>query len=180
MAPDPAPPVPTPVPTPVTTPVGHVVRDALGLHLRFRRHVPRPVAAVWAGLTDNAVLARWYGRWEGDPASGRVLVHLSEEGDAPPEALDVRRCAPPHHLAVTASPGGEDPWPLEVDLAPDPADPGATLLTFVHHLSPGLAPGDVGAGWHWYLDRLGAVLEDRPPPGDWDEYAGLADRYPAP
>ena len=43
-------------------------------------------------------------------------------------------------------------------------------MTFTQRPVDGVAAADITAGWSWYLDRLGAVLHDTPPPA-WADYA---------
>ena len=40
----------------------------------------------------------------------------------------------------------------------------------------GFSPTDVGPGWHWYLDRLGADLAGTPFPA-WPDYEALGEHY---
>ncbi|GIG28393.1 SRPBCC domain-containing protein [Cellulomonas marina] len=173
----------------VTTSGGRVERDGAGTSLVFRRVLPYPVEVVWRELTDPDRLERWYGRWEGDPATGAVVVRLVAEGDVPAEPLRIDWCEPPSLLAVTVGGGGTGggtAWPLTVALAAKgdgtegDGEGDGTTLVFRHLLGPDVEGGDVGgigAGWHYYLDRLEASLRDEPVPDDWDDYAGLAATY---
>jgi hypothetical protein len=43
-------------------------------------------------------------------------------------------------------------------------------------LPTGFSPTDVGPGWHWYLDRLGADLAGTPFPA-WPDYEALGEHY---
>ena len=162
----------------VLEPDGGVVREPAGTSLVFVRSWDVPVRAVWSALTDPDRLAGWFGRWSGDPASGTVLVTMTAEGDdAPPEPMTIDACEPPHRLAVTS--GGSGPrWPLELVLAEQPG--GGTSLRFVHRLTADDDVPSTGVGWHYYLDRLDAVVEGRTPTDAWDDYyPALTARYPA-
>jgi uncharacterized protein YndB with AHSA1/START domain len=158
---------------------GTVVRDGERVSLVFVREWDAPVDDVWSALTDSDRLGLWFARWTGDPASGTVQLTMTGEGDgAEPQPVTVDACEPPHRLAVTT--GGAGPhWPLEVTLSGRPG--GGTTLRFVHRLSADDDVPSTGVGWHYYLDRLDAVVLGRTPPDAWDDYfPALADRYPAP
>ncbi len=159
-------------------PAGEVVREPSGTSLVFVRSWDRPIEEVWSALTDSDRLAGWFGRWSGDPAPGTVLVTLTGEGDgATPEPMTIDACEPPHRLAVTS--GGAGPrWPLELTLSD--TEGGGTSLRFVHRLSADDDVPSTGVGWHYYLDRLDAVVEGRTPTDAWDDYfPALVVHYPA-
>jgi uncharacterized protein YndB with AHSA1/START domain len=165
----------------VSSPAGLVVEDAEGVRLEYVREWDVPVDEVWSAVTDSDRLGRWFGRWTGDPASGTVQMTLTGEGDdAAPEPVTIDACEPPHRLAVTTgAPDAERRWPLEVTLAA--AASGGTTLRFVHRLGPDDDVPSTGVGWHYYLDRLDAVVRDEPPTEAWDDYyPALEDRYPRP
>ena len=147
-----------------------MLRDVDGVRLEFTRTYDAPVEEVWSALTDPERTARWFGRWSGDPASGSVEVVMTAEEQAPAERMTIDACDPPHRLAVTAG-TADGPWPLEVTLA---AEGGGTVLRFVHHLAEPYDATDLGPGWHFYLDRLGAVVLGGPVPDRFEDY------HPAP
>ena len=121
--------------------------------LVLERTLRGSVEHVWASVVDPARLARWYGTWAGDPATGRVEVVMTAEGQTEAEPVRIRRCVPPRHLAVTLGEGTGD-WRIDVDLV---ATGEATTLRLSHH---GLEPGpleSIGPGWEYYLDRLVAA-----------------------
>lgn len=153
-----------------TTPLGRVLRDVDGVRLEFTRTFDAPVEEVWSAVTDPERTARWFGRWSGDPASGSVEVVMTAEEQAPAERMTIDACEPPHRLAVTAG-TADGPWPLVVTLA---ADGDGTVLRFVHHLAEPYDASSLGPGWHYYLDRLAAVVQDQPVPDRFDDY------HPAP
>ncbi|WNB86618.1 SRPBCC family protein [Cellulomonas sp. ATA003] len=157
---------------------GRVERHDTGVRLVFDRDWEVPVGEVWSALTDPDRLALWFGRWTGDPASGTVVLTLTGEGDAPPETVTIDACEPPHRLAVTTG-AADARWPLEVTLT-EVAD-GGTTLRFVHRLSDSDDVVSTGVGWHYYLDRLDAVVTGRPVTDDWDAYYPvLMTRYGGP
>ena len=157
--------------------LGHVLRDADGVHLEFVRSYDASAEEVWSALTDPDRLARWLGRWTGDPGSGTVELVMSAEDDAEPAAVTIEDCDPPRRLAVTV-PGPDGPWPLVVTI--DEHD-GQTSLRFVHHLAEPYDASSIGPGWQYYLDRLGATLTGTQLPDVWEDYyPALADAYPTP
>lgn len=129
--------------------------------LVIERHFPVEIDDVWAAITESDRLARWYGTWTGDPASGAVMVTMNaEDGDVPAVEYRIRRCEPPHVLSVHATDDYGD-WQLRCELTPT-GD--GTRLTFRHErLDPTMAD-KVGPGWEWYLDRLVASTLDSTPP----------------
>lgn len=147
---------------------GQVVRDADGRAvLRFHRRHTEPVTDVWSAITDPDRCARWFGRWSGDGRPGgtvALVLTSAEDGGGPPSDVLVRDCEPPHRLVVEVREGDGEPWELSATLTPD-GD--GTLLVFEQVLPEGFSPADAGPGWHWYLDRLAAVLAGAPMP-DWE------------
>lgn len=161
----------------VTSPLGQVLRDDHGMRLEFVRSYDDPIADVWSALTDPDRTARWFGRWSGDPASGSVQVVMVGEVDATPQAVAVLACEPPNRLLVeTGSPDGV--WRLEVTLSEHDS---GTTLRFVQRLTEPYDASSIGPGWHFYLDRLAAVVQGREIPGDFDAYyPALQDAYAPP
>ncbi|SDT30959.1 Uncharacterized conserved protein YndB, AHSA1/START domain [Friedmanniella luteola] len=166
--------------TPLDHPLGRlgaVVREDGEVLLRFERHYDVPAADVWSALTDPERTARWIGRWSGDPTEGHVLLTMTDEEGAAAEPVTIDRCEPPSRLEVTAgTPDG--PWPLTVLLS---EEGGRTRLLFTHRLAEPYDAGDIGPGWHYYLDRLDAVVAGGPVPSDFTAYhPRLAGSYPVP
>ena len=144
--------------------------------LLFRRSWPDPATDVWAALTEPERSARWIGRYDGEHGAGAegVFTMTAEEG-APAEQVRIVECDPPRRLVLQWLDGMG--WRVEVDLA---EDGGTTTLTFTQVLDTGTGVGtaDVASGWHWYLDRLDAVLTGGEVPADWDAfYAAVGPGY---
>jgi uncharacterized protein YndB with AHSA1/START domain len=136
-----------------------------------------PIEDVWAAVTEPERLARWIGRWEGDPASGSVDFRMLFEGDDhPAEVMEIRECEAPHRLHLTSR-AGDEVWLIELDLSH--AD-GVTTLTL---RQPGVTQeqvGGVGPGWDYYLDRLVDAENGVDPAGrdfDRDYYPARAEHY---
>ncbi|MFI2489063.1 SRPBCC family protein [Promicromonospora kroppenstedtii] len=136
-----------------------------------------PIDDVWASVTESDRLARWFGTWTGDPASGTVLVTMNAEAEpGAPAPFRVDACEPPRLLAVSA----EDEygsWRLSAELTEE--DGGTTLTLRQMDADPKTLP-DTGPGWEWYLDRLVAAVEGGEPPSlaDFDtDYLPLGPGY---
>jgi len=162
----------------ISSPRGTVEQAPDGARVVFRRDYPDAVEDVWAALTEPARLGRWIGTFTGTAAEGSTVQFvMTAEGAVDPEPVTILSCAPPRHLLVDIASKGQPVWRLEVTL--EEAGSG-TALTFVHHLADAGMSREVGPGWQFYLDRLGAALVDDPMP-EWEPYPALADHYgPAP
>jgi uncharacterized protein YndB with AHSA1/START domain len=163
----------------VITPLGRVLPDELGMRLEFVRLLDHPVDEVWQVLTVSERLGEWFGTWTGDPASGSVLLRPNElPDDAYPDAVEIVVCTPPHRLSVIA-PQMDDPWPLTVEL--QPRGENGTFLMFTQRLNEPYDASSIGPGWHYYLDRMEAVLAGTSLPDVWEEYfPALAESYALP
>ncbi|WP_280446811.1 SRPBCC family protein [Nocardia brasiliensis] len=155
------------------TPTGRLDRTDGRRDLVLTRSYRAPITDVWASVTESDRTARWFGPWEGTPGAGsRIKVQmLFEEGAGWCDA-QIDACEPPRRLALTT----EDDfgtWHLEVVLT---ETDGVTELVFIHHLEPEAPIGQVGPGWEYYLDALGAAREntDRP---DFEEYYPSMQQY---
>lgn len=161
----------------VTTPLGQVLRDDDGMRLEFVRTYDEPVEDVWSALTEPGRVARWFGTWTGDPAAGRVEVLMTEEEGSTPQTVTILQCQPPTRLVVELpSPYGV--WRLSASLS---EQKGVTTLEFVQRLAEPDEVSSIGPGWHFYLDRLGAVVTETAVPDEWDDYyPSLKDAYALP
>jgi uncharacterized protein YndB with AHSA1/START domain len=148
------------------------VRDD-GTYVVLTRTFHAPVEHVWAAVTESDRLARWIGRWDGDPAEGHVTFRMVFEGDGhPAERMAIEECVPPHHLVLTTTSPGPDgrteSWTLRLDLA---ETGGVTTFTFAQSVpSPDVADS-VGPGWDFYLDRMTLAEAGQDPASlDFDDY----------
>ena len=125
-------------------------RDAVA----FERTFTAPIEDVWAAVTEPGRLERWIGTWTGDPASGSVTFRMTAEGEDVPESrYDIRRCEPPHSLAVTAV-DDFGTWVLDLDLTQSGP---VTTLRMTQLLDDPSMLENTGPGWDYYLDRLVAA-----------------------
>lgn len=157
-------------------PNGRVTRLADRLTLHLDRTFEAPIEDVWAAITEPERLARWLGRWRGDPADGHVLWRMGFEDGADEHRLDIRECRPPHRLAVTTYVGAQ-PWYLDADLS---ESDGVTTLSFSQPDVSREVVADVGPGWEYYLDRLVAAETGGDPAGidfERDYYPAMAAHY---
>lgn len=161
----------------ITTPLGAVRRDDSGMCLEFVRTFPDPIERVWASVTDSDELGKWFGTWRGDPSTGTVEL-CSIEGDGSFKATEIVECESPSKLAVVL-PSPDGPWPLSVTLS---ESGGITTLVFVHQLAEPYDASSIGPGWHYYLDRLAAVISGgaMPEADDWPLYEPLGVDYSLP
>jgi uncharacterized protein YndB with AHSA1/START domain len=160
----------TPMPV---RPSGRALRTGDTIRLEVVRVFPHDQATVFAFLTESAKLGRWYGTWAGDPATGSVQLSFVE-APAEPEEVRILVCEPPGRLTVGLPMG----W--KVDLSLVPTNSGTHLvLTQLLDAADTTPSGDIGAGWEYYLDRLGRALDGENPDGvDWADYhPGLVAHY---
>ena len=131
-------------------PTGRVeTRDGTQVLVLTRRFTA-PIEDVWAAVTESDRLARWIGRWDGDPTSGSVRFQMLFEGEHSAEVMEVRRCKSPHTLHLTSR-QGDEVWLLDLDLS---HSDGVTTLTFSQPGVTAEQTQDVGPGWEYYLDRM--------------------------
>lgn len=154
--------------------LGQVLRDELGMRLEFERHYPDAMADVWSAVVDPERMARWLGTYTGDPDSGTVSFVMI--GDAMAGDVQIVDCSPPHRLEVVLG-TGDGPWPLTLELTDTG---GGTTLRFQHQLAEPYDATDVGPGWHYYVDRLEAVLHGSTVPEDFEPYKALGESYGLP
>jgi uncharacterized protein YndB with AHSA1/START domain len=145
-----------------------------GQEIRLVRTFRAPIEDVWTAVTESAHLERWIGRWEGDPADGRVRFFMTAEGeDVAPEEVEIVECAPPRRLAVVTA-VGDRRWHLRVELR---HSAGITTLVFAQATRDD-DMSSVGPGWEYYLDRLAASLGGRKPSTVvWDDYFPAMSAY---
>lgn len=161
----------------VTTPLGQVVRDEEGFRLEFVRRYDDPVSDVWSALTEPDRVARWFGVWTGDPSTGTVQLLMTQDEGSTPQTVKILECAPPARLLVDL-PSPDGTWRLSVTLT---EDGGVTTLRFVQRLAEPYDATSIGPGWHYYLDRLAAVVAKTEVPDQWDDYyPALRDDYALP
>jgi uncharacterized protein YndB with AHSA1/START domain len=144
--------------------------------LEFRRSWPDPIEDVWSALTEPERLARWIGVYDGERGTGGrgTFAMTHEEGEPVGEPTTIVECDPPRRLVVEWVQQDTEAWRVDLDLW---REGDRTVLRFVQFYGAGADVTDFALGWHWYLDKLGAEVERRPQPGNWDAF--LAEAGPA-
>ena len=161
----------------VTTPLGQLLHDEEGMRLEFVRTYDIPMEDVWSALTESDRVARWFGTWTGDPVTGSIELLVTEDEGSTPQTVIILECRPPTRLVVDL-PSPDGTWRLSVSLR---AQGVVTTLVFTQRLAEPYDASCIGPGWHYYLDRLGAVVADTAVPDRWDDYyPSLQDAYTAP
>ena len=148
-------------------PRGRLGAGPHGREVLIERHFRAPVGDVWAAMTEPDRLERWIGRWEGDPATGKVTFFMTAEGeDVGGEDLTITECSPPHRFAADTS-VGDAVWHLRFELT---QEGDVTTLVFAQALGDDPL-ASVGPGWEYYVERLARALEGTDAGDvDWDDY----------
>ncbi len=133
---------------------------------------------IWGLVSRPEGTARWIGPYEGDPATGSVRLTMTAEGeDVPASVVTIERCEPPRLLEVrTADEVGG--WRLILEVGPADGS-GRTEVALSHLLTDPVGIENIGPGWEFYLDRLGAAIAGADPQAvRWDDYyPALRDHY---
>ncbi|WP_040836481.1 SRPBCC family protein [Nocardia brevicatena] len=147
-------------------PNGRLRHTATGRDLVLTRTYRAPIDDIWASITEPERTARWIGPWEGEAGPGktvRLQMVFEEEQLWFDATIDI--CEPPRRLVIrTIDDHGS--WHLEAVLS---ERDGTTELVFTHHLDSEANIAEVGPGWEYYLDALGASRTGAPRP-DFDDY----------
>ncbi len=136
--------------------------------LRYLRHYPHPVAAVWRALTDPEQTRLWWAQARGElvPGGRWDLRWLNTSpGEAPMDwwTGSVVELQPERLFVVQNSAHGLLRWELRpVPGAGRDGDEGTELRFSCRLAVPELARTDLSsnlAGWHVHLDHLASVLD---------------------
>jgi len=133
--------------------------------LRFERHLPGSVEAVWQAVTDPDEMRSWFptridiDEW----AVGATLTHHFDDHDIEPLPGTVLQWDPPHGVTLT---WGADTITFELTEAPD----GGTTFVLTEELRAEHAARNA-AGWDGCLDRLESGVEREPWKPRFDRYA---------
>lgn len=123
--------------------------------LRFERHLPKAVEAVWRAVTDPVEMRSWFPtrieleEWR----VGAKITHHFDNHDIEPLAGTVLQWDPPRRVTFT---WGPDTIGFELSPAPD----GGTLFVLTEELSANHAARNA-SGWEGCLDRLEHGVERR-------------------
>lgn len=155
-------------------PAAELFRTTEGIKLLLTRTFRAPAEDVWECITEPERAARWYGPWEGEAGLGKTIkVKLVFEEGEPWADLLIERCDPPHRLDL-AMVDEMMTWRLRLSLTE--AD-GVTELRFVQDFDTEDGIAEIGPGWEWYLDKLGAAIEGGPQPVFEDYFPAMKPYY---
>jgi len=155
-------------------PTGRVFHTGGKRDLILTRTYRAPIGDVWASVTESDRTARWFGAWKGAPGAGQsVKLQMAYEEGQPWCDAHIQACEPPQRLAITTT-DAYGTWNLELVLT---ESGGTTQLALTHHLEPEANAADVGPGWEYYLDALGAAREGADRPDFADYYPSMKQYY---
>lgn len=156
---------------------GTLDRTPDGGTIRFERHLPYPVAAVWDAITNPERLADWLLPFEADITvdlrEGGQMVFTSRSGDIEPMAATILRIDAPVLFEHThMAPGSTLQW--EIDAVED-----GCVLRLSQHVSDVTAAidGNWIAGMEISLSRLEPSLAGSPAAWDWNAFAAAQAHY---
>ena len=149
--------------------MGVLHADPSTASVRFERHYATDIADLWSALTAPERVARWFAPVTGEfRVGGTVDVHFDDHDNV----YEVRTCEPPSVLVVHwVHDDGRSLVRAQLTATPD----GSRLVLDHTGLTAEKVPG-YGAGWHWHLDALGAVLAGEEP-GSWSTFDDLLVSY---
>ncbi|CAM4070024.1 SRPBCC family protein [Nocardia ninae] len=159
-----------------TRPTGRLDRTDGKRDLILTRTYRAPIEDVWASVTESDRTARWMGAWQGEGGTGRnIKLQMAYEEGAPWCDAHIDACEPPTRLAISTT-DDYGTWRLQAVLT---ESGGVTELVFTHHLDPDANVSEVGPGWEYYLDALGAARTDADRPDFEDYYPSMKQYYEA-
>lgn len=151
--------------------------DGLGA-VRFERHYAATPGELWSAWTEPERIARWLGAEVagGQIEPGAAFRLVWGEGADNQVDLVVRELTEPELLEWEWTIAGEPPTVLRVDFSPAPG--GGTVLVLDHRELPVGQFAGLAAGWHSFLDALGASVASGSGPAGWDDrFAELVPVY---
>jgi uncharacterized protein YndB with AHSA1/START domain len=166
-----------------TTSKGTIVIEGIYGTIKFERRLMHAKEIVWKAITDQKEIFRWLpdykGTFEGyeggtinlintvsgSHVTGKVLVfdlyHLFEHG------WNIL----PNQMFPKGEPESVIRWDLKKDGDSD------TLLTVTHSKLTKSTALTFAPGWHAYLDRLEAILDNQVPPNWAHRFAEVKELY---
>lgn len=124
-----------------------------GMTLRYERFYPRPIATVWAALTQPERLADWIGQALVEPHVGGQFELFTDRKR--PMTGRIMTWQPPSLLEFSWDTGDAPPSIVRCALV---EDNGITRLVFSHRGVGIVWIGLVLPGWHAHLEWLGKAL----------------------
>ncbi|WP_314591795.1 SRPBCC family protein [Paenibacillus terrigena] len=133
--------------------LANITPNGEGCIAEFHRILKHPIKEVWAYLTDNEKLQKWFSelRVEALREGGRILFDMQNG------TFEEMTITSYEHNAVLAFTWGEDAVRFELH----PAQEGTLLVMkeTIHRITPH-TPRDL-AGWHVCLDVIASLLDGR-------------------
>jgi uncharacterized protein YndB with AHSA1/START domain len=154
--------------------------------LRFERQLSYPSEPIWKAITDPKELVSWMNTkavidghkggtidfvntFSGFHTTGRILVWDP-----------LRIFEHEWHISPNPSlPNGEPDSVIRWELKRDGYSNTKTLLTLTHSRLTKLTSSWFAPGWHAYLDRLEASLNNEVPPNWMQRFAEIKELYPS-
>ncbi|MCC3376277.1 SRPBCC family protein [Cohnella sp. REN36] len=131
-----------------------ISRDERGYTVRYERHLKHPVEKVWAMLTENDKLAKWFSELSVDDLRVGSAIKF-DMGNGSYEELEILAMREREVLSYRW--GGEDT--VRFELYPEPEGTRLVLIEKVKQLTDH-TPKDL-AGWHVCLDVVETLLDGR-------------------
>jgi uncharacterized protein YndB with AHSA1/START domain len=141
--------------------------------VKLVRDLPGPIERVWTYLTDPTFLARWFSDGVvADRVGGEVRFEMGADGR-------ITAYEPPRLLEYTWNERENSRGPIVDSLVRwELAEIGGRVrLTLTHERLSEMEAALHGAGWHTFLDRLSASVDDREPPPIVERFAQLKSEY---
>jgi uncharacterized protein YndB with AHSA1/START domain len=136
-----------------------------GYIARFERHLKHPVEKVWASLTENDKLKKWFSELEvADLREGGVIKFDMQDG-----TYEEMRILELKMHSVLEYTWGEDQ--VRFELYPEPEGCRLVLIEKINQITDH-TPRDL-AGWHVCLDGIKALLDEQdfgPQKPEWEKW----------
>lgn len=117
---------------------------------------------LWSAITEPARLARWIARVEGDLRPGGAFLAILDDNGEQAEG-EVVVCEPPRRLHVTWRTSDDEETLIAAELI---EEGDRTRLVLEERGVPEAQAAAYGAGWHVFVEALGAHLAGERTP-DW-------------
>ena len=150
-----------------------IIQEKYGT-IKFKRRLPHPKMMVWKAITDPKEILRWLpdykGTFEGYNGGSIDLVNTVSGSHVTGDILvyDLYRVFEYEwHIAPNKMfPNGESESVIQWELKQDSNSKADTILIMTHSRLTKSTALSLAPGWHAYLDRLEAILNNQVPP-DW-------------
>jgi uncharacterized protein YndB with AHSA1/START domain len=156
-------------------PLGELKKDGDGYLVRFERHLPYDVNAVWDAITNPSKMSVWFTDIEMDFVVGGKMIIRFRDNDRTESYGRIKRIEPGKLFEYTWE-NEDGPDELATwELFPEGSAACRLVMTYRRHFDQ--FAKSVPAGWHVLLDQLGEMLRGRNEPypfGDGETEEGKA------